>query len=644
MMLTVQKAALEGRKFLKKLALDPRVHLYARALGYALGGFMLSAASLKHAPLPLAMGLVCGCTGWAAVLSGIGGALGYLFFWGTAGYQGIFWVLAGLAVALFPGNRRNIGDTPLLLPALTGLLISAGGVLFQTWLGDRTPVDIYLLRIALGSCSAWLFRQVLHSRNPILRWPCWGFVVLSLAQIAPLPTLSLGFVAAGAMGAAGAFPAVAIGGLALDLSGISPVSMTAVLCCSYLPRFLPRFPKWLGALFPAVSCLAVMQLCAAPAFEPLPGLLLGGILGTFLPAPIRMPSRRGETGVAQVRLEMVASVLAQTEQLLLEVPPVPVDEDALVARAAEQACGGCPCRKNCKDTRRLSQLPGAVLHKPLLSVEELPILCRKGSRLLAHLHRSQEQLRTIRADRERQQEYKSAVVQQYRFLSEYLQELSDGLARKGEAVTPVFIPRVHVYANRPKADNGDRCLMFTGTRGRYYVLLCDGMGTGIGAVQEGKTAAQLLRRLLTAGYPAQHALRSLNSLCALRSRAGIVTVELLEIALDTGKANLYKWGAAPSYLVSAYGAEKLGTAGPPPGLSVTEGRESAHQLSLRRGELLLLVSDGISQEEALQSCLRMAGASPGELAVHLLDRGQQGGEDDATVVTVYLDRKTPEQT
>jgi hypothetical protein len=323
----------------------------------------------------------------------------------------------------------------------------------------------------------------------------------------------------------------------------------------------------------------------------------------------------------------------------LEAPEVPIDEDALVARAAQQACSGCPCRKNCKDSPRIAQLSSVILHKPLLTGEELPITCRKSGRFLAQLHRSQEQLRSIRADRERQREYRAAVVQQYRFLAEYLQDLSDGLARRTEGLSACYEPQVQVYGNRPAADNGDRCVMFAGIQCRYYVLLCDGMGTGLGAIQEGKTAAGLLRRLLTAGYPADYALQSLNSLCALRSRAGAVTVDLLELQLETGKATLYKWGAAPSYLVSKLGAEKIGTAGPPPGLSVTDYREMTYRLSLRRGEILLLVSDGIGEEEALHRCLELAGASPGELARTLLTCSQLGGEDDATVVTVCLGPK-----
>lgn len=643
MMMTLRSYTRRSSYRLRQLLLDPKIQLFIRAAAYALASFCLSAASLNHVALPLAMALVCACSGWAAVLSAAGGSLGYLLFWGSAGYQGLCWIAAGLLLALFLGDQRITGETPLLLPALSGLIVSATGVIFQTWLADTTSVGSYLIRVSLAVFAAWLFRKVLRTRSPVADWLCCGLGMLALAQLAPLPQLSLGFPAAAALAIVGAFPAAALGGLALDLAQVSAVPMTAVLCGSYLMRFLPRYPKWLGALVPASVYLLVGTLSGRPETLALPGLIVGGIVGTFLPPPTKLANRRGETGIAQVRLEMVASVLAQTEQLLLETPPVPIDEDALVARAAEQACNGCPCRKNCKDTLRLAQLPAAVLHKPLTTPEELPIVCRKSGRFLAQLHRSQEQLRSIHADRGRQKEYRTAVVQQYRFLSEYLQELSDGLARKADSPEACYIPQVHIYANRPAQDNGDRCIMFPGTRCRYYVLLCDGMGTGVGAVQEGKAAAELLKRLLSAGYPARYALQSLNSLCALRSRAGIVTIELLEICLDSGRATLYKWGAAPSYLVSAYGAEKIGTAGPPPGLSLSVSGETAYQLSLRRGELLLLVSDGIGQEQALNCCLQNMLATPGELARSILTYGQISGEDDATVVTVYLGRRYYEQ-
>ena len=162
------------------------------------------------------------------------------------------------------------------------------------------------------------------------------------------------------------------------------------------------------------------------------------------------------------------------------------------------------------------------------------------------------------------------------------------------------------------------------------------MGTGMGAAQEGKAAGNLLRDMLSAGFPPAYALRSLNSLLVLRGRAGAVTVDLAEVELDTGRASIYKWGAAPSYILRDGKAEKIGTASPPPGLSMTEGRETVERLSLRRGEVLVLLSDGVDGEAALGSAEQLEAMSPGELAAWALESGCRGAEDDATAAVIRL--------
>lgn len=634
-MISIDSYVRRGKHTLRRWIVDPRVHTLLRGSGYFAAGFVLSAASLGHGMLPLALSLVCACGGWSAVLSGLGGLLGYRIFWG-AEQQPLVWLAAGICVAVLLGQKRISRDTPLLLPAIAGLIVASGGVLFQTLDMENTPIALYLIRVGLATGGAWLFAQIRKGRNPVLEWLVCGLGVLALVQIVPVSWFSLGFFAAGALAMVGAFPAAAIAGLAIDLSGVTPVPMTAVLVLSYLFRLLPRPLGWVGCLIPACMHLIVMWLCGVWDVLPLPALLLGAFTGSLLPVPGKIAHRRGETGAAQVRLELASGVLAQTQQLLLEVPEVPVDEDALVSRAAERACGNCPNRKGCKDTERLGMLPGLLLHKPLLQVEELPIICRKSGRFLAELHRSQEQLRSIRADRQRQKEYRAAVIQQYQFLSEFLQDLSDRLSRRTEK-TAVYSAQVAVFGNRPEEENGDRCLRFPGTEGRYYVLLCDGMGTGLGAVQEGRSAGLMLRRLLSAGYPAEYALRSINSICALRDRAGAVTMDLAEIQLDCGKVCLYKWGAVPSYLISTVGAEKIGTASPPPGLSVTDYRERTERLSLRRGQMLIMVSDGVSEAEALRCCTDGAGKTAGEVAVAILSTAEAVGQDDATVVAISLE-------
>ncbi len=625
-----------SRNLFRRWALDPRFHSITQAALYLFSGFFLSAASLGNFCIPLSLGLVCACSGWSAVLSAAGGMVGYWIFWGQAGQIGIFWMLVALPTALLLSDSFLSRQTPLLMPAAAGLIAAAGGVVFQILFYDMTPILAYLLRIALSFGCTLLFSRLQAGKNPILEWLGTALMVLALAQIMPIPYLGLGYLAAGFLSGAGTFPAAALAGLALDMAQITPVPMTAVLALSYLVRFLPHPPKGLAVIAPALTYIWMMRLCGVWDFQPLPGLLLGTAVGAFLPLQRKFTHRRGETGVAQVRLELAAGVLSQTEMLLLEVEAPPVDEEALMVRAADRACSGCAYRKSCRDSDRIRQLPPITLHKPLLSTEELPVICRKPGRFLAELHRCQEQLRSIHADRQRQREYRAAVIQQYRFLSAYLQELADQLPRRTETADNQFTPEVTVYSNRPEQDNGDCCMRFAGVGKKYYVLLCDGMGTGLGAIQEGKTGAALLHRLLSAGYPAEHALRSLNSLCALRDRAGAVTVDLAEIMLDSGKVNLYKWGAAPSYLASQYGAERLGTASPPPGISVTREQEQTEHTSLRRGQWLVMVSDGIGQQEALRCCMDMGDRTPGELAAGILSYTPIGSQDDATVVIIRL--------
>ena len=336
MITSLQSYVRQGRHTLRKWALDPKIHQFLRAAAYFFAGFVLSGASLSHKALPLAMALVCASTGWPAVLTALGSCCGYLVFWGNAGQQGLLWVGVALAVTLVPGQRLSI-PVLLLISALSALIVSASGVIFQVWLADTTSVPMYILRVVLATSSAALFCRVLRERHPILDWLACALGVLALAQLAPIPYLGFGYIAAGILSVSGAFPAVALSGLALDLAQITPLPMTAVLCGSYLVRFLPHSPRWLRCIMPASTCFLFIALTAQWDFTPVAGLLLGGTVGCFLPMSAKAIPRRGEVGVAQVRLELAATVLTQAEQLLLEAPAPAVDETALILRAAERA-------------------------------------------------------------------------------------------------------------------------------------------------------------------------------------------------------------------------------------------------------------------------------------------------------------------
>lgn len=624
----------QGQSKLRSFMGKPWLQAPVRGAIYFLSGFCLSAASLGNSVQPVAAGFVCACTGGVGALSALGASVGYLLFWQQ--WQPVAWCGFCLFFSVFFSNRTVFRDTRLLLPVSASMTVAVCGVIFQWAQMDDGSVLIYLIRVGMASVSTAVFAAALRRRTPLAQWLCCSLFVLALAQILPVPYLGLGYVAAGVIVMRGTFPGAALAGLALDLAGITTLPITAVVCCTYLVRFLPHTPQWLGGAMIATVSVGMMFVTGNWDLYPLPGLFFGAILGACLPGERTQVYRRGETGLLQVRLELAAGVMAQTEQILSETQDIPVDEDGLVSRAAEAACGGCPCRKNCKDSRRLSLLPGLLLHKSLTTVEELPIQCRKSSRFLAELHRSQEQYRSILADRERQREYREAVLQQYRFLSCYLSDLSDQLSSGAESIRQEYSPVVEVFGNRPETGNGDKCLRFMGTGGKYYVLLCDGMGTGPGASREARVGGDILRRLLCAGFPAEYALGTLNSICALRERAGALTVDMAELDLDSGQGRLYKWGAPPSYVLRSGDVEKIGTISPPPGISLRHQSGRPSKVSLHQGEYLVMVSDGVGEDGAYRCCMDAAGMDTETLAGRLLACGAEQGEDDSTAVILRL--------
>lgn len=615
-----------GRRTCQRLLLNPKIRTGGVVLLCGGSGFLLSAASLGNYPQPLAMGLILAMSGWHAAVMSLGAMLGYWVFWGIAGLQGLVWSASGGLLALLLA-RHIPEEQPLIFPAISAFLTALTGLLFQLVLRDTVPVPVYFLRIVLAAGAGLLFPVALRRRTAVTDWLVGGVAVLALAQASPAPYLGLGYLAAGALAVGSAFPAAVLGGLGLDLAQVTRIPMTAVLCLAGVIRMIPFERKWMRCLAPGAAGLVVMAICGIRDYTPLPGLILGGGLGMLMPPSQETARRRGETGLAQVRLELGAEVLGATQQLFLETAPPPVDASAVLQKVRQRACGSCSARNSCPQQ---SSLDISLLQNPL------DAQCRKSGRLIPELRRGQEQLKLLKADSARQSEYRAAMVQQYQFLGDFLRRLADDLPRRGQRPRAWFRAEAAARSRSKELANGDRCLAFPGPECRYYVLLCDGMGTGLGAAQEGQSAISLLRQMLTAGFPAAHALRTLNSILALRGSAGAVTVDLAELYLDTGHATLYKWGAAPSWLLRRGSAEKIGTATPPPGLSVTESRETVEKLSLRRGEALVLLSDGVDGEGISRRSDLTPDMPPGELAAKILEYGRGKQMDDATAAVIRL--------
>lgn len=183
--------------------------------------------------------------------------------------------------------------------------------------------------------------------------------------------------------------------------------------------------------------------------------------------------------------------------------------------------------------------------------------------------------------------------------------------------------------------------------GRVAVVLSDGMGSGLPAWQESRTAVTLLRSLLEVGLGLEHSVRLVNSLLRARSaQVRFATLDMLVVDLYTGQAQLLKIGAAPSLVVRRGEVEIVEGESPPAGV-VEDLEADVQTIALGPDDRVVLASDGLWEAGEthqpgwlVEEVSRFRAEEPAVLAEILAARARElrprGLHDDATVLIARL--------
>lgn len=157
-------------------------------------------------------------------------------------------------------------------------------------------------------------------------------------------------------------------------------------------------------------------------------------------------------------------------------------------------------------------------------------------------------------------------------------------------------------------------------------------------------ATRLLERFLRAGIDAPPALKTLNSALTLRAEEtnSFTTIDLLLLSLQTGEGELYKYGAAPSYIKRGGTVRRVTCSCLPAGLQECSQPPEATRLRLEGGTYFVMITDGVADatnDEWLQNLLAgWQGENPQLLVSAILaDSIERTGEsDDAGALVLYL--------
>ena len=637
----------QARQQLHRWSGHPTAETALRCLGALTAAFALSGIRVADSWMPMAICLTAamglGLPGFAAYL---GSSLGYAAFFGvdTALEPVAVGLLIEAGFCIFanealPKSRWLLPGSVMLFTALVGFLF-----LLQ---GRFAPPLVwrFFLRLALAGGGTELLRAALTPDGKQQRLVLWVCLCGGLCALQPFG-LPLGLAAGCALAAAAAdtpmaLTTAALCGLALDLccgGGCTAVLTLAALGCKGVQRSLLRPAFWF--------LLVVLGVLLTGADTVVPVAALLGALASPLFPRERLFGRVPRTAqTADPRLQLISGLLAQLSQCMgiARADKPDPETNAVFDQAAERVCRLCSRWDDCwgehirQTCEALNRAAPAMMTRGKALREDLSTdfteRCRHLEGFLQAINRELDDLGCRRQYRSRLRESRAVLAQQYDILSQALsQTVDDG----GESFR--FRPELGFRSRGRQAEepSGDRGASFRVGK-QFYLLLCDGMGSGSAANAEAGAAIGILRVLLQSGVEPDRAMTLLNGIYILRDDGGFATVDLLQADLDSGEARLYKWGGAPSYLKHRGKMEKIGTASPPPGLGVgEEHRPEEAKLSLARGEMLVLVSDGAGGEAAERFIRQYGGLSPKELASGILHCSRSQEDDDRTAAVLAL--------
>lgn len=193
------------------------------------------------------------------------------------------------------------------------------------------------------------------------------------------------------------------------------------------------------------------------------------------------------------------------------------------------------------------------------------------------------------------------VTQQFKGMAKALDRISKEISADYRPISgrrPRFSIKTATasYAKEGRI-SGDSCLCSKISEGEYLLALSDGMGQGVRASEESTFTVNTLYNLVKAGFEVELALRMVNSILLQKSNDEILsTLDMGFINLYTGRARLFKIGAAVGFVKRGEGVKAVKMSALPLGIIEKVPVESI-SMQLRKGDMLIIVSDGVAEAE-----------------------------------------------
>lgn len=130
------------------------------------------------------------------------------------------------------------------------------------------------------------------------------------------------------------------------------------------------------------------------------------------------------------------------------------------------------------------------------------------------------------------------------------------------------------------------------TAADFYSVICDGMGSGVDAACTSRMTCIMLEKLISGGCSTNIAIDMINKLLIKKFDEVFTTLDILQMDVFSGEANLYKAGSASSIIIRNGKKYEVSTKSTPAGIIDDIVFENI-KLRLRENDIILMYSDGI---------------------------------------------------
>lgn len=372
------------------------------------------------------------------------------------------------------------------------------------------------------------------------------------------------------------------------------------------------------------------------------------------------------------RLRSMSQVLKEVHRTYHQVAAVGAPPDLAASRpfepAIDRVCHTCALYSECwqKNAESTAQLFASLWERieqggPLPAVpapDDLEQECMHPEQVAVTLNHLFDLQRSDRALGRRLEEGR-AIAGEYiqnvaRLLDRMAEEVEQTGGKRPAGGTIVFKANAAV-ARLPKRGghiSGDSVEIGPLSQGRYLMAVSDGMGVGREAAVQSRQSVRLLHQLLDAGFTADVAVQTVNSVLLLKGpNDTFATVDAAILDLVTGRAEFVKVGAAPSFFKRGHDVTVIKVPSVPVGI-INEVEVEPEYRNLRDGDMIIMVTDGIweaakqemdKERWLLDFLAREQTDDPEELAERVLARAltiapdpDAAPEDDLTVVVARV--------